>query len=180
MHTLLMGLAQLLSARKETPARIKAYRRAAKSIRSLSESLDDLVREGADLTRYAGIGKGISGAIRELIVSGSLRQLETLRTQVSPEVAAIAAFPRLDPARVLRIYKKLGIGTIEELKERLEAGEIAAKLGERMESHVRQALAETHEMLLYAKTRTVFLRVKPYNALPRCDSGTGPEVRSRR
>ncbi|HWE00313.1 MAG TPA: PHP domain-containing protein, partial [Bryobacteraceae bacterium] len=145
----LMGLAQFLSARKENPYRIKAYRRAAKSIRSLSESLDDLVREGADLTRYAGIGKGISGAIRELIVSGSLRQFETLRTQVSPEVAAIAVFPRLDPARVLRIYKKLGIGTLEELKERLEAGEIAAKLGARMESHVRQALAETHEMLLY-------------------------------
>ena len=145
----LMGLAQLLSAQKENPYKIKAYRRAAKSIRNLSESLEELVREGADLTRYAGIGKGIAGAIRELVESGSLRKAEALRAQVSPEVAAISAYPRLDPARALRIYKKLGIGTIEELKEKLEAGEIAAKLGSRMDAHVRQALTESQEMLLY-------------------------------
>lgn len=145
----LMSLAQLLSAQKENPYKIKAYRRAAKSIRSLSESLEELVREDADLTRYAGIGKGIAGAIRELVESGSLRKAETLRAQVSPEVAAISAYPRLDPARVLRIYKKLGIGTVEELKEKLESGEIAAKLGSRMDAHVRQALTESREMLLY-------------------------------
>lgn len=145
----LMGLAQLLSAQKENPYKIKAYRRAAKSIRSLSESLEELVRENADLTRYAGIGKGIAGAIRELVESGSLRKAETLRAQVSPEVAAIAAYPRLDPPRVLRIYKKLGIGTVEELKEKLEAGEIAGRLGTRMDAHVRNALQESQEMLLY-------------------------------
>ena len=145
----LMGLAQLLSAEKENPYKIKAYRRAAKSIRSLSESLEELVRADADLTQYAGIGKGIAAAIRELVESGSLRKAETLRAQMSPEVAAISAYPRLDPARVLRIYKKLGIGTVEELKEKLEAGEIAAKLGARMDAHVRQALTESQEMLLY-------------------------------
>jgi DNA polymerase (family 10) len=145
----LMGLAQLLSTQKENPYKIRAYRRAAKSIRSLSESLEELVREDADLTRYAGIGKGIAGAIRELVESGSLRKAEALRAQVSPEVAAISAYPRLDPGRVLRIYKKLGIGTVEELKEKLEAGEIAARLGSRMDAHVRQALTETQEMLLY-------------------------------
>jgi DNA polymerase (family 10) len=145
----LMGLAQLLSAQKENPYKIKAYRRAAKSIRSLSESLEELVRADADLTRYAGIGKGIAGAIRELVESGSLRKAETLREQVSPEVLAIGAYPRLDPTRVLRIYKKLGIGTVEQLKEKLETGEIGAKLGARMQSHVRQALTESHEMLLY-------------------------------
>jgi len=145
----LMGLAQLLSAEKENPYKIKAYRRAAKSIRSLSESLEELVRADADLTQYAGIGKGIAAAIRELVESGSLRKAETLRAQMSPEVAAISAYPRLDPARVLRIYKKLGIGTVEELKEKLEAGEIAAKLGARMDAHVRQALMESQEMLLY-------------------------------
>jgi len=145
----LMGLAQLLSAEKENPYKIKAYRRAAKSIRSLSESLEELVRADADLTQYAGIGKGIAAAIRELVESGSLRKAETLRAQMSPEVVAINAYPRLDPARVLRIYKKLGIGMVEELKEKLEAGEIAAKLGARMDAHVRQALTESQEMLLY-------------------------------
>src|SRR5438874_13839489 len=99
----LMSLAQLLSIQKENPFKIKAYRRAAKSIRTLPDSLAELVEQGADLTEYAGIGKAISGAIREIVLSGKLRKLDDLRTQVSPEMAAIGDYPRLDPARVLRI-----------------------------------------------------------------------------
>jgi DNA polymerase/3'-5' exonuclease PolX len=61
----LTSLAQLLSAQKENPYKVKAYRRAAAKIRTLSESIDELVRDDADLTEYAGIGEGISSAIRE-------------------------------------------------------------------------------------------------------------------
>src|SRR5215471_4995764 len=46
----LESLAQLLSAQRENLYKVKAYRRAAAKVRTLSESLDDLVREGADLT----------------------------------------------------------------------------------------------------------------------------------
>jgi DNA polymerase (family 10) len=145
----LMSLAQLLAARKENRFKIKAYRRAAKSLRTLSESLDKLVREEADLTEYTGIGKAIGGAIREIVLTGTLRQLETLRAQVSPEVAAMNEYPRLDPARVLRIFKKLNIASVEELKQSLANGEILRKLGSRMDAHVRQALTDSHEMLLY-------------------------------
>src|SRR5882762_8133063 len=78
-----------------------------------------------------------------------LGQLETLRSQVSHELAAMIEYPRLDPTRVLRIYKKLNISSIAALKEKLESGEIAGKFGARMDQHVRQALTETHEILLY-------------------------------
>jgi len=145
----LTSLAQLLSAQKENPFKVKAYRRAAETIRTLGESVDELVRSDADLTEYAGIGKGISGAIREIVRSGTLGQLDTLRSQVSPELAAITEYPRLDPTRVLRIFKKLNISSISELKEKLESGEIAEKFGMRMDQHVRKALTEIQEMLLY-------------------------------
>ena len=138
----LTSLAQLLAAQKENPFKIKAYRRAARTIKTLSESLDELVRSDADLTEYAGIGKGISGAIREIVLSGTMRQLDTLRSQASPEVAAISEHPALDPVRVLRIYKKLQISSIDELKRHLESGELAARMGARMAQHVRQGLME--------------------------------------
>src|SRR5947207_14957705 len=80
----LTRLAQLLSAQKENPFKVKAYRRAAETIRTLSDSVEELVRRDVDLTEYSGIGKGISGAIREIVLSGSLRKLESLRSQVSP------------------------------------------------------------------------------------------------
>jgi len=145
----LTSLAQLLSTQKENPFKVKAYRRAAETIRALPDSVEDLVRRDVDLTEYSRIGKGISNAIREIVLSGSLRKLESLRSQVTPEVAAINEYPRLDPKRVLRIYKKLKISSIEALKEKLETGEIARTLGVRMDQHVRQALIERREMPLY-------------------------------
>ncbi len=83
------------------------------------------------------------------MASGTSRQLEALRAEISPEIAAIAEYPRLDPARVLRIYKKFGISSVEALRQRLESGDIGAQMGGRMEHHVRQALTESHEILLY-------------------------------
>lgn len=145
----LASLAQLLSTQKENPYKVKAYRRAAASIRVLSESIDELVREEADLTRFEGIGEAISSAIREIVLTGSLGKLEKLRAQASPALVSISAYPRLDPKRVLRIYKKLNIASVAELREQLEGGEIEKALGQRMALHVRQGLTETHGMLLH-------------------------------
>jgi DNA polymerase (family X) len=145
----LAGLAQLLSTNKENPYKVKAYRRAAARIRSLSESLDELVREDADLTTFSGIGDAIASAIREIVLTGTLRKLDTLRGLAAPEVANLADYPRLDPKRVLRIYKKLKISSIEALREKLESGELEATFGQRMAQHVRHGLSEAHAMLLY-------------------------------
>ncbi len=145
----LASLAQLLASRKENIYKKRAYQRAAAKIRTLSESLDELVRNDGDLTRYAGIGDAIAGAIREIVLTGRLGTLEKLRLEVTPELASISAHPRLDPQRVLRIYKKLGIASVEALREKLENGAIEAALGVRMAQHVRQGVTETRAMLLY-------------------------------
>jgi len=145
----LASLAQLLSAEKENPYKVKAYQRAAAKLRNMSESLHELVQDDADLTRYPGIGDAIASAIREIVQTGSLRKLESLRAQASPAVASINDYPRLDPKRVQRIYKKLAISSVEELRAKLDSDEIERALGLRMAQHVRQGLTETHAMLLY-------------------------------
>jgi DNA polymerase (family X) len=104
----LAGLAQLLSSHKENPYKVRAHQRAAAKIRMLPESLHELVRVQADLTRYAEIGEAIASDIRELVLTGTLRKLETLRAQASPALASISRYPRLDAGRVERVYKKLG------------------------------------------------------------------------
>jgi DNA polymerase (family 10) len=157
----LAKLAQLLSVRKENPYKVKAYQRAANNIRTLSESIDELVREGADLTTYAGIGEAIGSAIREIVLTGTLGKLESLLSQASPEIAGIAEHARLDPRRVLRIYKKLHISSVEALREQLENGEIEKQLGLRLAQHVRQGLTEPHAMLLY-KADSLRVAVEEY------------------
>lgn len=57
----LPALAQLLTIEKANPDKIRAYRRAASTIRGPGDSVDELVRSDGDLTDYSGIGKTISG-----------------------------------------------------------------------------------------------------------------------
>jgi DNA polymerase (family X) len=163
---ILLSLAQLLSLRKENRFKIKAYRRAANAIANLSQSVDELVRTGADLTAIAGIGKSISGSIREIVErGGGLQQLENLRASVGEQAAALSEYPLLDPKRVERIYRKLRISSVAELRERLECGDIQEQMGARMEQHVREGLIPRTEILLYEAHRIVpsieeFLRSK--------------------
>jgi DNA polymerase (family 10) len=145
----LASLAQLLSTQKENPYKINAYQRAAAKVRTMSESIEDLVRDESDLTAYAGIGEAIGSAIREIVRTGTLGKLETLRSEASPEIAGIIAYPRLDPKRVMRAYKTLNISSVEALREQLENGQIEAVLGSRMAQHIRQGLTDSHAMLLY-------------------------------
>ena len=135
--------------RKKMPTRSKAYRRAAARIRTLAESLDRMVREGDDLTRFPGIGEGIAAAIREIVLTGSLGKLETLRGQATP---ALAGHQRLCPPRpqardadLQKAGHRLRGGT----ERQLESGEIEKLFGLRMAQHVRQGLTEMHVMLLY-------------------------------
>src|SRR5688572_8264175 len=81
----LVELAQVLRAKGENPFKVRAYRRAAETVSGLSESVDGLVRAGADLTRFSGIGTGIASALQEIVLSGKLGQLELLLSTVPPE-----------------------------------------------------------------------------------------------
>src|SRR4051794_13848781 len=99
----LSALAQLLTLEKANPYKVRAYHKAAAVIRGLGESVDELVRSNEDLRVYPGIGEAMNGAIREIVETRSLRSLEKLRSSVSPELASLSEYPRLDPKRILRI-----------------------------------------------------------------------------
>jgi DNA polymerase (family 10) len=58
--------------------------------------------------------------VREIVRTGTLGKLEKLRSQSPPELVGLSEYPRLDPKRVLRAYKKLGISSVHELRAKLE------------------------------------------------------------
>ena len=147
--TELMTLAQLLAAHGENPFKVKAYRRAARTIRALGESIDEVVKSGGDLTVYPGIGKAISSVIEEIVQTGKLGRAERMRADFPAEILELTEYPQLDAKRVHRIYKKLNISSVAALKEKLSNGEIAAALGAKMAQHVRHALMPSPEVLLY-------------------------------
>jgi DNA polymerase (family 10) len=83
------------------------------------------------------------------VLTGRLGKLEKLRSQSSPELMSISDYPRLDPQRILKIYKKLAISSVDDLRKALEAGDIERIFGARTAHHVRQGLIDTHAILLY-------------------------------
>jgi len=128
--------------------KVKAYRRAADAIEMLHADVAKMVARGEDLQTIPGIGKSISGAVREIVRYGSMKQLDAMLAQTKPELIELTMWPRLDPQKVARIYKKLNITGIEELRRRLDSGEIRETMGARMDFHVRQGLDERPRMLL--------------------------------
>jgi DNA polymerase (family 10) len=140
--------AHTLQAKGENPYKVRAYQRAARTIKGVRESVDQLVRRGADVTRFPGVGKGIAAALREIVFSGTLGQLELPLATPAPELRAAAEYPGLDPRRLARVFRKLKIDTVDQLKTQLAAGTVGAAFGPRMEDHIRNALRESNALLL--------------------------------
>ena len=135
--------------------KIKAYRRAAETIETLKQDAAKLVSRGEDLKQLPAIGSAISATIEQIVKTGGLPQLEKALGKLQPGLVELATKPALDPSKVKRIYKKLGIASLQELKARLDSGEIREVLGARLDYHVRQGLDERPRMLLWAAQKLV-------------------------
>jgi DNA polymerase (family 10) len=145
--------------------KIKAYRRAAETLETLKQDASKLVSRGEDLKQFPGIGKAISATIEQIVETGKLPQLEKALGKLEPGLLELASKPAMDPKKVTRVYKKLGIASLQELKARLDSGEIREMLGTRLDYHIRQGLDDRPRTLLWSAQKLVptlvdFLRDK--------------------
>jgi len=75
-------IAHLLELKQENPFKIRAYRRAASTIKDLTEAVDKLVAEDR-LREVAGVGEAIAKKISELVNSGQLGFYERLKAELA-------------------------------------------------------------------------------------------------
>lgn len=137
-------IADLLEAQEANPFRVRAYRRAAATVRASPEPLTDrVVRHGrAYLERLPGIGTTIAPQIEELVHHGRLAFLERLEGQVSPE-DLFTTVPGIGEELAARIHRELGLETLEELELAAHDGRLATLpgFGGRRVRAVRDSLA---------------------------------------
>jgi DNA polymerase (family 10) len=147
---LLRQFATALKLQRAGRFKVKAYLRAAETIEATSKNVEHLAANGESLEALPGIGKAISANIQEIVKTGRLSQLERAAANLPPELLELSERPLLDPSSVKRVYKKLGIKSLAELKAKLNAGEIGKVLGTRLEHHVRQGLDDRPRILHWA------------------------------
>lgn len=121
--------------------RVLAYRRAAATLRGLVRAASSM--PVAELSRLQGIGKATAGKIRELAEKGRMAKLDELRSGVPPGVRQMTAVAGLGPKRAMLLYQRLGISTLDELREAAEAGRLreVEGFGEKTEANLLRALA---------------------------------------
>jgi DNA polymerase (family X) len=136
-------LADLLDLQGAEPFRVVAYRRAAQRMRESAASVAELALAGK-AKDLPGIGKTIEEKIVEIVERGRLEALERREAAIPPEVVLFMRLPGLGPKTAARIWRELGVTTLEELKAAAEQERLRtlAGLGAKTEERILKALAE--------------------------------------
>ena len=119
----------------------RAFRRGGDLIAAAPVPVADLVRSGR-VRELRGIGPGIEARLRELVETGRLAEVEELRRETSPELAALGRLLGFGARRGTQIGAALGIQTAEELRVAAAAGRLreVPGIGPRTEASIRAAL----------------------------------------
>jgi DNA polymerase (family 10) len=117
---LFRAMADLLAARRANPYRVRAYRKAADSILTISGDLADLAARH-QLQQIPGIGRDLAEKIEEFLATGTIRAYEELKTPLPEEIAGWALLPGLSDALVSYLYFRLNIRTLADLEILVES-----------------------------------------------------------
>lgn len=138
-------VAGILQDQGANPYRVRAYRRAAETLRRLESPAAELLAEGGlpRLQELSGIGESLARSIRDLVATGRLPMLDRLRGQADP-LALLASVPGIGRRTAERLHHDLGIDSLEELEAAAHDGRLAsvAGFGEKRLAGVRDSLAQ--------------------------------------
>src|SRR5439155_14755557 len=135
-------LADLLEIGGEDAFRVVAYRRAANRIRETSGAVAQLALDGR-AKELSGIGKTIEEKIVQIVESGEIEALAKRRAAIPEGVVQFMRLPGLGPKTAARIWRELGVTTLDELKRAAETQRVRSLpgLGAKAEERILKALA---------------------------------------
>jgi hypothetical protein len=137
--------ALLLRSQGADPFRVRAYQRAATTVRFWREPLNELFRLGGldALKELPHVGETIARAIRELLTHGRLPMLDRLRGEADP-VALLASVPGIGRVFAERLHEELGLETLADLEAAAHDGrlETIAGFGAKRLAGIRDSLAQ--------------------------------------
>ena len=142
----LESFASVLELADANPYTVRAYRRAADTIRSAALPVAELVRTGR-VRELRGIGAGIEARLRELVETGAIAELAELEREVAPDLVGLGRYLGLGARRSVELARALGVRNADELREAAAAGRLqtAPGVGPKTEARLLEALARDPE-----------------------------------
>jgi DNA polymerase (family 10) len=121
-------MADVLELKGENPFRIRAYRRAARNLESLSEDLEVLAREER-LDDVPGIGADLAGKIAEYLRTGHVKEIDAVCRTVPRGVVELMNVPGIGPKMAKLLYDKEGVTGLARLEQLAAAGKLRGLRG---------------------------------------------------
>ena len=121
--------ADLLEIKGENQFRVRAYRRAARTVEGLPQSVRGMLAAQTDLSELPGIGKDLAGKIAHIVESGHFDLLDQLKKKMPGELGEMAALPGLGPKRIKLLYSRLKVRTLADLRKAVKAGRLHKRHG---------------------------------------------------
>lgn len=139
----LSDVADLLEIQGANPFRVRAYRNAVHTVEDETTPLRARVEAGEALTELPGIGKDISQHITELVGTGKLALLEELGREIPLSLVELTRIPGLGPKKVKKLWRELGVQTVEQLETAIRAGRLLTLegFGEKSAQKILEAIA---------------------------------------
>lgn len=130
-------IAALLEIKGDVIYKIRAYQRAAESLRALGEDINKVAAEDR-LDKIPAVGKAIAEKIQELLSTGQLAFLEQLEQEVPPTLLELLQVPDVGPRKAALFWKQLGIIDLVGLEAAARGGKLRELpgMGEKSEARI--------------------------------------------
>ncbi|RAZ68621.1 DNA polymerase/3'-5' exonuclease PolX [Planococcus maitriensis] len=121
----LENIALYMELKGDNPFKVSAFRKAAQALELDQRSLDEI----EDVTKLKGIGKGTGDVITELLTDGKSSVLEELQEEVPKGLVPMLKLQGLGGKKIAKLYKELGVDSMESLKQACIDGRVQALPG---------------------------------------------------
>jgi len=135
-------IAELLELKGANLFRIRAYERAALTLRNLAEELEGRVKAGT-LQQLPGVGKDLAEKIEEIVATGRLSYLEKLRKEVPAILLTLKGIPGIGPKTAKLLYDRFKIKSLKQLESLVKSGKLRTLPGfkEKKEENILRGIA---------------------------------------
>ncbi len=140
-----IGMMLSLDERPTARFEVRAYQKAALTVSTLQEPIEDIFNKGGNraLMELPGIGKGIAESISEYLKTGTMSKYENLKKKYPSKFMELSRIEGLGPKKIQALYSELGIKDIKGLAKAISKHEIAELpgFGEKSEEVIAKGLS---------------------------------------